>query len=74
MHVAQELGPLDHRRPRAVLPFADIAKQTDVPVTTIDSPFGKITYLPSLIELPEIKPAYVRGPQPLGSSLLEWEN
>ena len=29
-------------------------------------------YLPSLIEMPDIKPSYVRGTQPLGSSLLEW--
>jgi len=41
-------------------------------VTTIASPFGVITYLPTLIEMPEIKPGYVRGPQALGSSKLEW--
>ncbi|MCX7002299.1 MAG: CoA transferase [bacterium] len=70
---AQEIGLLDHSALKGALPFADIAKQTDVPVATIDSPFGKITYLPSLIEMTDIKPGYVRGPQPLGSSLLEWQ-
>lgn len=69
---AQELGLLDHSALNGTLPFADIAKQTDVPVTTIASPFGEITYLPTLIEMPDIKPGYVRGPQPLGSSKLEW--
>jgi len=70
---AQELGLLDHSALNGTLPFADIATQTDVPVTTISSPFGEITYLPSLIDMPDIKPGYVRGPQPLGSSLLEWQ-
>lgn len=69
---AQELGLLDNKALNGTLPFADIATQTDVPVKTIDSPFGKITYLPSLIDMPDIKPGYVRGPQPLGSSLMEW--
>ena len=70
---AQELGLLDGNALDGTLPFADIAKQTDVPVAKIDSPFGEITYLPSLIEMPDIKPGYVRGPQPLGSSLLQWQ-
>jgi crotonobetainyl-CoA:carnitine CoA-transferase CaiB-like acyl-CoA transferase len=69
---AQELGLLDSSALNGTLPFADIATQTDVPITSIESPFGKITYLPSLIDMPDIKPGYVRGPQPLGSSLLEW--
>ncbi|VVE51778.1 carnitine dehydratase [Pandoraea horticolens] len=70
---AQELGLLDAAEAlNGTLPFADFAKQIDVPVTKIDSPFGEITYLPSLIEMPDIKPGYVRGPQPLGSSLLQW--
>jgi crotonobetainyl-CoA:carnitine CoA-transferase CaiB-like acyl-CoA transferase len=70
---AQEIGLLDHSALNGTLPFADITKQTDVPVTTISSPFGEITYLPSLIDMPDIKPGFVRGPQPLGSSLLEWK-
>jgi crotonobetainyl-CoA:carnitine CoA-transferase CaiB-like acyl-CoA transferase len=70
---AQELGLLDHSALNGTLPFSDIATQTDVPVTTISSPFGEITYLPSLIDMPDIKPGYLRGPQPLGSSLLEWQ-
>ena len=71
---AQEVGLLDGNALDGTLHFADIAKQTDVPVTKIDSPFGEITYLPSLIDMPDIKPGYVRGPQPLGSSLLQWVN
>lgn len=72
---AQELGLLDPADAlNGTLPFADLAKQTDVPVAKIDSPFGEITYLPSLIEMPDIKPGYVRGPQPLGSSLLQWRD
>ncbi len=71
---AHELGLLDRAALDGALPFADIPKQTDVPVTTIDGPFGKITYLPTLIDMPDIKPGFVRGTQPLGSSLLEWEN
>jgi hypothetical protein len=71
---AQELGLLEHSALNGTLAFADIAKQTDVPVTKIGSPFGEITYLPSLIDMPDIKPGYVRGPQPLGSSLLEWQD
>jgi hypothetical protein len=54
------------------LPFADIAKQTDVPVMTIDGPFGEITGLPTLIDMPDIKPGFLRSTQPLGSALLEW--
>ena len=70
---AKELGLLDHSALNGTRPFADIATQADVPVTTIGSPFGEITYLPSLIDMPDIKPGFVRGPQPLGSSLLEWQ-
>lgn len=69
---ARELGLLDHNALNGALPFADIATQADVPVTTIDSPFGEITYLPTLIDMPDIKPGFQRGPQPLGSSRLEW--
>jgi crotonobetainyl-CoA:carnitine CoA-transferase CaiB-like acyl-CoA transferase len=69
---AHEIGLLDSTALSGAFPFADIATQKNVPVTSIDSPFGKITYLPTLIEMQDIKPGYVRGPQPLGSSLLEW--
>jgi crotonobetainyl-CoA:carnitine CoA-transferase CaiB-like acyl-CoA transferase len=71
---AQELGLLDGSALNGAKPFADIMKEKDLPVTKIASPFGEITYLPSLIEMPDIKPGFVRGPQPLGSSLLEWVN
>ena len=69
---AQELGLLDSSALNGTLPFADIAMQAKVPLAKIGSPFGEITYLPSLIDMPDIKPGYVRGPQPLGSSLMEW--
>ncbi len=69
---AQEIGLLDGNALDGTLRFADIPNQADVPVCKIDSPFGQITYLPSLIDMPDIKPGYLRGPQPLGSSLLEW--
>lgn len=69
---AQELGLLDHSALNGTLPFADIPSQKDVPVTKIDGPFGEITYLPTLIEMPDIKPSYLRSTQPLGSSLMEW--
>ena len=70
---AQELGLLDHKALNGTLPFADIPNQKNVPVKTIDGPFGKITYLPTLIDMPDIKPGFVRSTQPLGSSLLSWE-
>jgi crotonobetainyl-CoA:carnitine CoA-transferase CaiB-like acyl-CoA transferase len=71
---AQELGLLDKSALNGTLPFADIPNQKNVPVTKIDGPFGEITYLPSLIEMPDIKPGFVRSTQPLGSSLLEWKD
>lgn len=71
---AQELGLLDSSALSGALPFADIAAKAKVPVKKIDSPFGEITYLPSLIDMPDIKPGYARGPQPLGSSLMEWQD
>ena len=70
---AQELGLLDGSALNGAHAFADIARDTDVPVNNIGSPFGEITYLPSMIDMPDIKPHFVRGTQPLGSSLLEWD-
>jgi crotonobetainyl-CoA:carnitine CoA-transferase CaiB-like acyl-CoA transferase len=69
---AQELGLLDHAALNGTKPFADMIKETKLPLAKIESPFGEITYLPSLIDMPDIKPGFVRGPQPLGSSLLNW--
>lgn len=69
---AQELGLLDHAALNGTKPFADMIKETKLPLAKIESPFGEITYLPSLIDMPDIKPGFVRGPQPLGSSLLSW--
>lgn len=71
---AHELGLLDGSALDGARPFADIAKQSQVPLAKINSPFGEITYLPTLIDMPDIKPGYAMGPQPLGSSLLEWVN
>jgi crotonobetainyl-CoA:carnitine CoA-transferase CaiB-like acyl-CoA transferase len=71
---AAEIGLLDRTALDGTLPFADIPKQADVPVTKIDGPFGEITYLPTLIEMPDVKPGFARSTQPLGSSLLEWKN
>jgi crotonobetainyl-CoA:carnitine CoA-transferase CaiB-like acyl-CoA transferase len=70
---AQEIGLLDHSALDGSRPFADLMSDTDLLVATIDSPFGEITYLPSLISMPDIKPAFARGTQPLGSSPLAWE-
>lgn len=69
---AHEIGLLDHAALKGALPFADVVRESSLPLADIDSPFGRITYLPSLIEMPDIKPGFVRGPQPLGSSLLSW--
>ncbi len=69
---AQEIGLLDGDVLNGTRPFADITQASDLPLKTIASPFGDITYLPSLIDMPDIKPGYARGTQPLGSSPLEW--
>jgi len=69
---AKELGLLDHSALNGTLPFADVAKLAEESLKTIDSPFGEVTYLPTLMEMTDIKPDFVRGPQPLGSSKLEW--
>lgn len=71
---AQELGLLDRSALNGTLPFADIPNQKNVPVTKIKGPFGEVTYLPTLIDMPDIKPGFVRGTQPLGSSLLAWDD
>lgn len=69
---ARELGLLDHKALDGTKPFADIIQEAKLPLAKIESPFGEITYLPSMIEMPDIKPGFIRGPQPLGSSLLSW--
>lgn len=69
---AQELGLLDASALDGTTRFADLASQSDLPLAKVDSPFGEITYLPSMIDMPDIKPGFVRGTQPLGSSLLQW--
>ena len=69
---AQELGLLDHKALDGTKPFGDIIKEANLHLSKINSPFGEITYLPTLIDMPDIKPSFVRGPQPLGSSLMSW--
>ena len=71
---AQEVGLLDISALNGALPFADIVKQADIPTAKIKGPFGDVTYLPSQIIMPDIKPGFKFGTQPLGSSLLEWVN
>ena len=71
---AHEIGLLDRNTLNGALPFADIPNQKNVPVTQIDGPFGEVTYLPSLIQMPDIKPGFVCSTQPLGSSLLQWKD
>ncbi len=70
---AQDVGLLDAAVLDGTRPWADIVKEAQLPVATIDGPFGEITYLPSLIEMPDIKPGFDRSTQPLGSSKLSWE-
>jgi hypothetical protein len=70
---AQEIGLLDAASVYdGTKPWADLIAEADLPTATIDSPFGQVTYLPSLIELTDIKGGFDRGPQPLGSSVLTW--
>ena len=70
---AQEIGLLDEAALSGSKAWADLVRETDLPTATVASPFGEITYLPSLIEMTDVRPGFVRGPQPLGSSPLAWE-
>lgn len=69
---AQEIGLLNNKALDGALSYTDLVTEKNLPLVKIDSPFGDITYLPSMIDMPDIKPKFVRGPQPIGSSLLEW--
>jgi len=70
---AQDIGLLD-----AAIAYdgtkrwSDLITDAGLPTETIDSPFGEITYLPSLIEMTDVKRGFERGPQPLGSAQLVW--
>lgn len=70
---AQDVGLLDAAVLDGTRPWADIVKDAQLPVATIDGPFGEITYLPSLIEMTDVKPGFDRSTQPLGSSSLSWK-
>lgn len=50
----------------------DISRQTELPLKTLASSFGDIPYLPSQIAMSKIQQHFIRGPEPLGSSRLEW--
>lgn len=69
---AHEIGLLDAAAMNGTRPFGDVVKETNLPLARIKGPFGETTYLPSMIEMPDIKPGFERSTQPLGSSLLEW--
>jgi crotonobetainyl-CoA:carnitine CoA-transferase CaiB-like acyl-CoA transferase len=69
---AQEVGLLDASAMSGTRPFADVVRESNLPIAKINGPFGEISYLPSMIQMPDIKPGFVRSTQPLGSSLLEW--
>ena len=70
---AQELGLLDAAVAMdGTRNWADLVKEAALPTKSISSPFGEITYLPSLISMPDVKGSFTRGPQPLGSSELTW--
>ena len=70
---AQDVGLLDAAALSGSRPWADLIREAQLPVETIDGPFGKITYLPSILEMPDIKPGFDRSTQPLGSSSLCWD-
>lgn len=69
---AAEVGLLDREAFDGTRPWADVVADAGLPVETIDGPFGVITYLPSLIEMPDVKPGFDRSAQPLGSATLTW--
>jgi hypothetical protein len=69
---AQEIGLLDHAALDGTRSWADLVRQAELPLAHIDSPFGDITYLPTMLGLDDITPRFERGPQPLGSSPLTW--
>lgn len=70
---AQEVGLLDAVQAYdGTKPWADLVAEADLPVETIDGPFGPVTYLPSLIGFTDIRQGFDHGTHPLGSSPLEW--
>lgn len=70
---AQEVGLIDAALAYdGTKPWADVVAEADLPVETIDGPFGTITYLPSLIDFTDIQRGFDRSAQPLGSSPLAW--
>jgi len=70
---AQDVGLLDAAALDGTRPWEDLIREAQLPVETIDGPFGTITYLPSLIEMTDVKPGFDRSTQPLGSSGLTWD-
>jgi len=70
---AQDVGLLDAAALDGARAWSDLVKEADLPVETIDGPFGEITYLPSMIEMTDVTPGFDRGTQPLGADRLAWE-
>jgi hypothetical protein len=69
---AQDIGLLDRSALSQGRPWADLVKEAQLPIQTIDGPFGEISYLPSLFKVTDLKPGFDRSTQPLGSSKLAW--
>lgn len=69
---AQDLGLLDHTALDGKQPMLDTTTLDALPLRTIPSAFGDITYLPSQITMPDIDPHFENGPEPLGASRLAW--
>lgn len=70
---AQDVGLLDESALDGTRPWADLVTEAELPVATIDGPFGEITYLPSLIEMTDVRGGFDRSTQPLGAGRLAWE-
>lgn len=69
---AQDIGLLDAAALDGARAWSDLVKEADLPVATIDGPYGEITYLPSMIEMTDVTPGFDRGTQPLGADRLAW--
>lgn len=69
---AQDIGLLDPSALSQGRPWADVVKEAQLPIATINGPFGEISYLPSLFNVTDLKPGYDHSTLPLGSSKLEW--
>lgn len=69
---AQEIGLLDAAALDGTRAWADPVAEADLPLEHIESPFGDVSYLPTLIGFDDFAPHFVSGSQPLGSSPISW--